>query len=59
MALFNETNHTLAFDGLHQYMQVVIEPGVLSAQFYDGAAGVHYCGVVATAKGFANFRKAV
>ena len=57
--LFHEVVHNLAFDGLHQDMQVVIEPGVLSAQVYDGAAGVHHGGMVTTAKGFTYFRQAV
>ena len=29
--LLYEIDHTLTFDGLHQNMQVVVEPGVLSA----------------------------
>jgi hypothetical protein len=57
--LFHGLDHSSAFDGLHQDMQVVIEPGVFCAQVYDGAAGVHHGGMVATAKGFAYFRQAV
>jgi hypothetical protein len=53
------TNHSLTFDCLHKDMQVVIQPGVLSAQVYDGAACVHYRGVVTTAKGFADLGKAM
>ena len=52
-------HHRLAFNRLHQDEQVVVEPGVLGAQIDDGAASVHDGGVIATAKGVADFRKAV
>ena len=57
--LFCVLAHTLAFDCLHQDMQVVIESGVLAAQVDDSAASVHYGGVIASAEGFAYFGEAV
>lgn len=57
--LFCVLDHGLAFDRLHQDMQVVVESGVLAPQVDDGAASVHHGGVIATAKSFSDFGQAV
>jgi hypothetical protein len=48
--LFGRTAHSLAFDGLHQYMQVIVETRVLAAQIDNGSTCMHYRGVVTTTK---------